>query len=535
MKESEPIAIIGQGCVLPGCFSPQDLWQMVCSNQVHIRAAGARDWRVDMDQVLAEPDAASLADKAWNSQGGYINGFEQHFDPASFELDPNLVAGLDPVFQWSFYAAQAALKDAGYGGHADRERTGLILGNLSYPTRAFSRYFEEQHLQALFPEWKNPHTPADAANRFMSGLPAMLTARALGLQGEAFAIDAACASSLYALKLGIDQLQAGTADMMLVGGVCAADQLFLHVGFTALKALSPTGQSRPFNQGADGLIPSEGAGFVVIKRLSDAVRHQDRILGVVRGLGLSNDGRAGGFLSPAQSGQVQSMKKALAQAGLPPEALTYIECHATGTAGGDSVEIRSLQEVYGQAPALHLSSLKGNIGHAITASGIGSIIKVLAAFRERVLPPSPQAYPLNALLSETRFTVSEAPQAWESPGNRVAGISNFGFGGNNAHVILEEWDPQSSYPVRQEAAVPARVAIVGLELQSEQFPDAQAYLNRLLGWPAGQELREELAFDAGKLSSPPSDLKYALSQQLLMLHTTQRLLAKGIRLSPEKT
>ncbi|MGV3640189.1 MAG: beta-ketoacyl synthase N-terminal-like domain-containing protein, partial [Adhaeribacter sp.] len=165
----------------------------------------------------------------------------------------------------------------------------------------------------------------------------------------------------------------------------------------------------------------------------------------------------------------------------------------------------------------------------------GSIIKVLAAFRERVLPPSPQAYPLNALLSETRFTVSEAPQAWESPGNRVAGISNFGFGGNNAHVILEEWDPQSSYPVRQEGAVPAQVAIVGLELQSEQFPDAQAYLNRLLGLPAGQEVREELAFDVGKLSSPPSDLKYALSQQLLMLHTTQRLLAKGIRLSPEKT
>jgi PfaB family protein len=536
LKNFEPIAIIGQGCVLPGCFTPEALWTMVVENRVNIRDADSKDWRVDMEKVIAAPEEVPLnKNKAWHNKGGYVKGFEDVFDVSAYTLDADIIEGLDSVFKWSFHSAHAALKNAGYLGHEITKRTGLIMGNLSYPTRSFSKYFEEQYLVKLFPEWKNPVKPTEAVNRFMSGLPAILTAKAVGLQGDAFALDAACASSLYALKLACDKLHDGQEDMMLVGGVCASDQLFLHVGFTALNALSPTGQSRPFNSEANGLIPAEGAGFIVIKRLKDAVAAGDNILGVVRGIGLSNDGKQGGFLSPSQSGQVRSMNSALASSGIHPKDVSYIECHATGTSGGDSVEIKSMQDVYGKTSAIHLSSLKGNIGHTITASGIGSIIKVLGAFRHRVLPPTPNAFPLNDSLIQSGFSVGEAAVKWESKNNRVAGISNFGFGGNNAHIIIEEWNPKSKYTVAKASTRKPKVAIVAVEIQTDKYANAGEFLTGLMKSHASEYKNENVVFDAKGLSSPPSDLKFALSQQLLILQTTQQVLAQGVKLDGDTT
>jgi len=535
LKNFEPIAIIGQGCVLPGCFTPEALWQMVADNKVNISSADSDDWRVDMSKIIAAEEDKSLQNKAWNNKGGYIKGFEEFFDINAYSLEAALVEKLDPVFKWSFHSALEALKDSGYFKHEVTARTGLIMGNLSYPTRSFSKYFEEQYLSKLFPEWKNPEQPTHAINRFMSGLPALLTAKAIGIKGDAYAIDAACASSLYALKLACDQLQSHEADMMLVGGVCAADQLFLHVGFTALNALSPSGQSRPFNSDANGLIPAEGAGFIVIKRLKDAVASKDNILGVVRGIGLSNDGKQGGFLSPSQNGQVQSMKNALQSSGIKPGDIEYIECHATGTSAGDSVEIRSMQEVYGKSSSIHLSSLKGNIGHTITASGIGSIIKVLGAFKHKILPPTPNAFPINESLSQSSFAISDEALAWKNKTKRIAGISNFGFGGNNAHVLLEEWNPKTIYKATKQTVKKPKVAIVAVELQSNKYPNVQFYLKSLLNEDAGEFKNENIVFNLKKLSSPPNDLKYTLSQQLLILQSTQQLLAKDIQLDNKTT
>ncbi|MEM9686478.1 MAG: beta-ketoacyl synthase N-terminal-like domain-containing protein, partial [Bacteroidota bacterium] len=535
MRKFEPIAIIGQGCVFPGCFTPEELWQMVFNNQVNISTANPDSWRINMNDVMMPDGATDTKSRSWNNKGGYIRDFESCFDPDSFDIDEEIVKGLDPVFKWSFYAAKYALKDAGYARDTIRERTGLIMGNLSYPTRFFSQYFEEKHLQRLFPEWKKPLASVNDMNRFMSGLPAILTARAIGIKGDAFALDAACASSLYAVKLGCDALVNGEHDMMVVGGVCASDQLFLHVGFTALNALSPSGQSRPFHKDADGLVPSEGAGFIVIKRLKDAIKAGDTILGVLRGIGLSNDGKQGGFLSPAQSGQVRSMKQALESSGIKPEQLHYIECHATGTSAGDSIELKSMQEVYGKALAMHLGSLKGNIGHSITASGIGSIIKVLAAMKHKMLPPSPNAFPLNESFTGTVFSVEDQPVKWPSKGNRVAGISNFGFGGNNAHVLLEEWNPKTKYDIPEPPIAKKKVAVIGVELQTEKIANSTAYLHLLLNQNVERKRRDSVAFNAKELSSPPSDLKHALGQQLLILHTTKNLVDRGIKLNKVQT
>jgi acyl transferase domain-containing protein/3-hydroxymyristoyl/3-hydroxydecanoyl-(acyl carrier protein) dehydratase/1-acyl-sn-glycerol-3-phosphate acyltransferase len=533
LKKFEPIAIIGQGCIFPGCTNPEDLWQMVYDNKVNITSADPDSWRVPMQDVIIPYGETETKSRSWNNRGGYVKGFDALFNESSFELDKDQIKGLDPVFKWSFYAAQQALKDAGYSTSKTLNKTGLIMGNLSYPTRSFSKYFEETQLNKLFPEWQNPNQPTDPTNRFMSGLPAILTAKAIGIKGEAFSIDAACASSLYALKLGYDKLVSGESDMMVIGGVCASDQLFLHVGFTALKALSPTGQSRPFNKEADGLIPSEGAGFIVIKKLKDAIASKDNILGVIRGIGLSNDGKQGGFLSPALSGQTRSMHQALSHSAIKPEQVSYIECHATGTTTGDSIELKSMQEVYGKTSAIHLGSLKGNIGHSITASGIGSIIKVLAAMKYKTLPPTPNALPLNESFNSAAFSVENRPKHWKSKNNRIAGISNFGFGGNNAHVLLEEWNPKTKYNLDDAKGKLNKIAVVGVEIQTDTLSNSNEFLKHLLGEEIGDIKRESVAFNAKKLSSPPSDLKYALGQQLLILKTAENLVNKGIKLSED--
>ena len=243
---------------------------------------------------------------------------------------------------------------AGLKGSA---KTGAIFGNLSFPTSGLSRFAERVWMgekQATL-----AGVPAsDPSNRFMSGLPAHLLAQALELGGGAYCLDAACASSLYAIKLACHELQDGKADVMLAGAVNRADDLFIHVGFTALKALSKRGESRPFHPEADGLIPADGAGFVVLKRLKDAEAAGDKILGVIRGVGVSNDGRGNGFLAPSSAGQVRAMESAYAMSGIRPHEISLVECHATGTTVGDATELQSMDAVFHKNRELNIGSLK---------------------------------------------------------------------------------------------------------------------------------------------------------------------------------
>ncbi|WP_042689828.1 polyketide synthase, partial [Azospirillum sp. B506] len=292
MSPVPPIAIVGHGCVLPGALSPAELWRAVVEGRDLLRPVPPGVWRVDPARALS-PQAP---ERSATDRGGYVQGFESIFDPGGFACPAEELAGLDPLVLWLVHCGREALREAGLDVAPPR-RCGLIAGNLSYPTASLTAYAEAVWLDRERP---NP------ANRFSSGLPARLAARALGLDGPAFCLDAACASSLYAVKLACDQLRDGHADLMIAAGVNRGDDLFLHMGFTALNALSPTGRSRPFHREADGLIPAEGAACVVLKRLEDAVRDGDRILGVIRGIGLSNDGRSRGILVPDAGGQVRA-------------------------------------------------------------------------------------------------------------------------------------------------------------------------------------------------------------------------------------
>ena len=283
------------------------------------------------------------------------------------------------------------------------------------------------------------NTGFDWRNRFISGLPAHLVANALGLTAGATALDAACASSLYAIKLACDRLHDRTADIMLAGGVNGASDLLLHVGFSALQALSRSGQSRPFHQGADGLVPAEGAAVLVLRRLEDAIADENTILGVIRGIGLSNDGRGRGLLVPSQEGQERAMRLAYEMAGLEPRDISLVECHATGTSRGDLTELMSMASIFAGLADIPIGSLKSNLGHSITASGAAGAIKVLAAMRAGVRPPTLHVDDPLPFIAESPFRLLTAAEPWECDGPRRAAINNFGFGGNNAHLLLEEW------------------------------------------------------------------------------------------------
>jgi acyl transferase domain-containing protein/3-hydroxymyristoyl/3-hydroxydecanoyl-(acyl carrier protein) dehydratase len=534
-----PIAIVGAGCVLPGALNPEELWAAVVAGRDLTGPAPPDRWRIARDLVL-RPGSSDGRDGAWSDRGGHVHGFEAVFDPEGFEVPAERIAGLDPLFQWVLYCGREALR--GIRG-AWQDRAGVILGNLSFPSESLARLGESAWLErAGAPAAAGG--PLDPANRFMSGLPALLAARALGLGGPAFALDAACASSLYAIKLACDRLHDGTADLMLAGGVNRADDLFLHVGFTALQALSRSGRSRPFHREADGLLPAEGAGLVALKRLEDARAAGDAILGVVRGVGLSNDGRGLGFLAPSPEGQVRAIRRAYEMSGLEPRDVSLIECHATGTSVGDATEIRSTGEVFLGCEGVPVGSLKSNLGHLITAAGVAGLLKVLAAIRARTRPPTLHSDDPVEALDGSPFRLLTAAEPWESSGLRRAAVSAFGFGGNNAHLIVEEHDPLLPTAPSGRDAPPNSVAVVGVGA-SVAGGECVADLCRTLltgtsrvrpveGIGAAAPA-ESVALDVGSVRFPPRDLQLALAQQLLVLRAAHEAVASTEAIPAERT
>ncbi|WP_373069481.1 beta-ketoacyl synthase N-terminal-like domain-containing protein [Gemmatimonas sp.] len=534
-----PIAIVGQGCVLPGALSPDELWSLVLEGRSAIAPAADDLWRID-----AGADRAQLHREIASTVGGHVKGFERVFDHNGFAVPADTLRGLDPVFLWTLHAAREALRSAGMSLHEARPRAALVLGNLSYPTPGLVNFALEQ--------WAADPTRTsheDPRNRYMSGFPAHLAAQALGFGGRAFAIDAACASSLYAIKLACDQLHDGSADLALAGGVNHADDLFLHGGFSALNALSPTGQSRPFHRDADGLVPAQGAALLVLERLDDALANGRQILGLIRGVGLSNDGRSRGLMVPAEEGQVRALRAAYAESGVSPRDISLVECHATGTVVGDGAEVRSMREVFTEARALPVGSLKSNVGHLITASGAAAVIKVLAAMRHQVRPPTRTAEAPIDELADGMFRLLRDAEPWEAPAGgapRRAAISNFGFGGNNAHLILEEWTnmvPAASArvtPVAQVAASGGAIAVIAQSVRTgatgTRFTDAVFNIGAAAdGALARGATTDTIALDAAGLRFPPNDLKATLPQQTLLLSMAQEMTAVLDRLPRERT
>ncbi|MFB9907582.1 beta-ketoacyl synthase N-terminal-like domain-containing protein [Allokutzneria oryzae] len=489
----EPIAVVGRACRFPGASDPDTLWRNVVERRSSLTTVPATRWRVDGTGI----DGTGI--------GGFV-------DPGRPEL-----AGMDPIFDWVLHGTRDALAEA----RADSREAGLVLGTLAYPNETASRFAEQV--------WRGEARP-DPRNWFSSGFPARLAATTLGLGAGAFALDSACASALYAVKYACDRLHDRTARVMVAGAVNRADNLFLHRGFQALSAASPTGRSRPFHREADGLVPGEGAGFVALMRLADALADGIPVLGVIRGVGLSNDGRPGGVLAPDQQGQERALRQAYALAGLDPATVSYVECHATGTAVGDAVEARAMASVFGEARDVAIGSLKAGIGHTLAASGMAGLLKVLGALNAGVLPAQPEPVDPITALTGTPLRIPSTAEEWSGP--RRAAVSSFGFGGANAHLIVDAWHDNAGVP--EPSPPPAPVAVVAIGARVGDGEGLDDFRDALLTGTPVAALKSTVDVNLTGLCFPPTDLRVAEPRQLLALAAAREAVA-GVELPRERT
>lgn len=517
-----PIAVIGYDCVVPGALNPRELWR-ACVQGLDLTST--------VDPGLWSDYSEAAKARVSSARGGYIKGFEALWRADGFAVPPETLSGLDPLVHWVLHCARGALIHAGVKPFWQAQssqrapRIGAIFGNLGFPSPAMVHYacaVWRTHLH---------HTPPEAGleprNRFMSGGSAAMLQAALKLNAGAFCLDAACASSLYAIKLACTQLQLGRAEIMLAGAVQGADDLFLHQGFSALGALSPSGQSRPFNGAADGLLPAQGCAFVALKTLAQARADGDHIFGVIRGIGLSNDGRGKGLLVPDARGQQRAMRSALAQAQLPASAISLLECHATGTQLGDLTELQSTAAVYGErSEALPMASLKSNMGHLITAAGAAGLIKVLESMAAARLAPSLHSTPAAPELANLPLRVLTRAEDWDAK-PKIAAVSAFGFGGNNAHIVVSEANTEIVEPsAAREEPRAVRLALVAQHCAIGPYGDTQAVSK---AWFEGDLRRQtdlamhEFSVELTGLRLPPKDLEQSLPQQIAIAQSARTL------------
>ena len=449
-KKKAPIAVVGMAGIFPGASDLDTFWQNIVNKKDATFEVPPGRWIADSNDMV-HPDP--MPDKAFSKRACLIQDFK--FNPKGLNLDIDLLNALDPLHQMTLHIGRDALFSCNTST-VDKKNIGIVLAAIALPTDASSSVtrkilgtsFEEKLFgKPLFDKLQSLSIKECVAAKVTS-IPAALLAQSLGLGGGSMTLDAACASSLYAVKLACDELSSYRADTMLAGGISRPECLYTQVGFSQLRALSPTGRCAPFDESADGLVVGEGVGILVLKRLDDALRDQDTIHAVIKGIGLSNDMR-GNLLAPDSEGQVRAMRSAYEVAGWSPVDVDLIECHGTGTPIGDVVELQSLRNLWnkydgstGQCP---IGSIKSMIGHLLTGAGAASMIKILLALRHKTLPPS-----LNfnrpsdkSPLHNSPFRVQTEAEPWEKRDKntpRRAAVSAFGFGGINSHLLFEEFN-----------------------------------------------------------------------------------------------
>ena len=493
MQKKEKIAVIGMGGLFPGSETVEQFWENLTGNKDLVTNARFEDFGAD--PALYYHEEKGKLDHCYALRGGFIRDFK--FDASGYKLAPELLNHQDNQFKWSLYVAKAALQASGYYEKPGLDKCGVIMGNLSFPTRYSRQILSEIYAGmaghvletlsggAVTVPAAGTHYPADLQHTLLTNAPAALIAQALGLRATHYALDAACASSLYAVKLACDELQNGKADMMLAGAVSGADPLFIHMGFSYFHAYARQNEaSAPMNMQSGGLTSAEGAGMVVLKRLSDARRDGDKILAVIEGVGLSNDGKGKFLLSPNPKGQKLAFERAYSQTDLRPEAMDYLECHATGTPLGDKTEFNSISDFFardGMEPPL-VGSVKANMGHLLTAAGMGGMIKVILSMQHRLIPATIKVTaPLhsdNGKIGADQIVSKNRP--WKSKGAIPhAGINAFGFGGTNAHMILSAYN-EAEIPMKSPAPVSnPKIAIVGMDAHFGDCSDLESFYHSL--------------------------------------------------------
>lgn len=456
---SEPVAVIGLGCRLPGgVHGPSDYWRLLTDGVDAIRRVPEDRWR----------DFTAFAPEDALAYGGYLDDIAG-FDADFFRISPREAAVMDPQQRILLEVvhetlAHAAVPAASLAGTA----TGVFVG-VSAP--------EYGSLTGADPGAVDPWAPAGGALSVTAGrLSYVLDAR-----GPSMAVDTACSSSLVAVHHACVSLRTGESDTAIAAGVNLLLSPTVTVAFGRAGALAPDGRCKPFSPDADGIGRGEGCAAVLLKRLSDAERDGDRVLAVIRATAVNSDGRSNGLLAPNPAAQHALLTTACARAGLAPAHIDYVEAHGTGTPLGDPIEAGALGAVLGAGrdpdQPLLLGSVKSNLGHLESAAGIAGLVKTVLALHHDVIPPSLHCSEGSALDDVRLRVVSEAEPWPRYGGTAIAGVSGFGFGGTNAHAVLEEWRPEV-LPARPAGEPGARLHLLS-DLDEERLRDTAA---RLADW-----------------------------------------------------
>lgn len=494
MNEAVDIAIVGMAGIFPGAENIQTFWRNICEGRDAIQSVPPQR----MESLFFDEAAVPAVDRFYCNRGGFIDDYAR-FDPVPFGILPVSVSGTEPEHLLMLNLAHTALEDARLIDREDlRRRTAIIIGKGNYAGPGATRAIEivrmgeqlVQLLRELMPEAdestlqrvkqeyqarKGRFAP-DTAMGLIPNLVASLVANRLDFGGAAYTVDAACASSLVAVDHAIRELRSDRADMVLAAGMHVSQNAPFWSIFTQLGALSRSQQIRPFDRRADGLLIGEGCGVVVLRRLEDARAEGQRIYAVIKGVGISSDGAGVSVMSPTVDGQLRAVQSAWQQAGLDPAAIGYLEAHGTGTPLGDRIELETLSRMFGlQADRPHaaIGTIKSMIGHAMPAAGIAGLIKMALALHHGQLPPTLHCEEPVADFLRTRFRPLGQTGDWDDSGlPRVAGVNAFGFGGINAHVVLQAEEaprdrPQAHTveldPVRVLARDSAAALITALE------------------------------------------------------------------------
>ncbi|MEE4262155.1 MAG: SDR family NAD(P)-dependent oxidoreductase [Desulfobacteraceae bacterium] len=464
MPDKDPVAIIGMGCLFPKSADLKDYWQLLYHGKDAITDIPESHWS---PSEYFNPDPKS-PDHVHCKRGGFLSPIS--FDPSEFGILPSALEATDTSQLLGLLAAKMALEDCGYGGDQDfdRDRTAVILGvtgtqelviplssRLGHPKwrKALEdSAIDPQKTEEVIQRISDSYTPWQE-NSFPGLLGNVVAGRIsnrLNLRGTNCVVDAACASALSALHLALLELQSGRSDMVVTGGVDTLNDIFMHMCFAKTQALSATGDARPFSRDADGTVLGEGIGILVLKRLEAAQKDGNRIYALIKGLGSSSDGKSQSIYSPSPEGQARALRSAYENAAINPATIGLIEAHGTGTRVGDKVEFEALNTVFGEYGAnghkSALGSVKSMIGHTKASAGAAGLIKTALSLYHKVLPPTLKAETPHPSLdiASSHFYLNTKTRPWFSPnGNpRRAGVSAFGFGGSNFHVVLEEYHPE---------------------------------------------------------------------------------------------
>ena len=518
----EPLAIIGLGCRFPGASnSPEAYWQLLDSATDAISETPEQRWNL---QKFYAPDQ-TLPGKTQSKWGGYVDSIES-FDPQLFGISPREAASMDPQQRMLLEVAYRAMEDAGQPAEKlAGQSVSVFVGISSFDYAVAGLSYQDR---GVIDAYSNTGGSSSiAANRI---------SYCFDLRGPSVAVDTACSSSLVALHMAAESIWRGDAKLALAGGVNALLMPDFYVAFSQLGVLSPDGRCKTFDARANGYVRSEGAGMILLKPLSAATRDKDDIYAVVRATALNQDGRTPGMTVPSQEAQETLLRTACAKANIDPTQVQYVEAHGTGPPVGDPIEARALGSVLGEGrdsrQPCRIGSVKTNIGHLEAGAGIASVIKVALALHHRRIPAHLHFENANPDIDfdALNLQVPRESQQWDSEVSRIAGVNGFGYGGANAHVILEQAPTSTQVAAHSMTSPPSEeeekplAAPILLPLSARSKPALVELSSQYADW-----LEENKQFQLPELAGYAAHRRSHQSQRATVCASSRKELIEELR------